>query len=130
MNAGGAVERRHIPHEYLNIYDTAAELRKTLHKGFNPCPDNSQLEYVLMKPLEDEIIDAFEWNYEGSIKCSTVLFFKGKTEFGIHSSYTTLILFDVSAGVMIGGIQLEEKYCYDIFGKCTLSIPAGGRVGA
>lgn len=64
------------------------------------------------------------------IKQSIAVFFEGPTEFGLHCQYTALIPFHISEGVTIGGIQMEEKYCYNIFGRCALNIPVGGKVGA
>jgi hypothetical protein len=62
-------------------------------------------------------------------KRGTAVFFEGQKQFGLDSSYIALIPFHVSDGVTIGGIPLEEKYCYDVFGKCILDVPPGGKVG-
>lgn len=64
-------------------------------------------------------------------KRAMVIFFEGKTTIGLEDSrYMALIPFFVLGNVTIGGTTLGKGWCYDVFGKCILDVPEGGRVGS
>lgn len=60
-----------------------------------------------------------------------VVIFYTTTTIGLDISlYMALIPFYVLGDVTIEGISLSKGYCYDVYGKCTLNVPEGSRVGS
>lgn len=56
-------EQRNIPSKHEDTYDAAANVRKPLPQSFNPHPDDLEPEFIMTKPLENQIIDAVEKEY-------------------------------------------------------------------